>query len=145
MSEEETTSSTPYLKLCMIDDSAVDRIAFRYKMLAPETPFLRNVDLQYFDHPFESLEQYRQFDGVILDQELRGVQGTTIAQQIHHLDWTISIALITGLDPDFLPADIRDYVDAVGFKHGASRHKIDGEFGVLRAWVRGIARVKLRP
>lgn len=131
-----------HMRIAVIDDSKVDRAAFVHKMRSADSPWLRDVDIVSFDHPFTDLEEYRKFDVVILDQEMQGVKGTDVAQQIHAFDWHIPVVLVTGMNPNALPHDVRDYTWGLAFKHGASLHHTDGEFGVLRSVLRTVAAVR---
>lgn len=132
-----------FMRIAIVENSRVDALAMRAKMRSGDNPFLRDIELVFFDKPLPSIEDYRQYDGVILDQHLGDdILGTDIAQKIHAMDWHIPIMLATGDEPYNLPSDARDYLDAIAYKNSVGRGKTEGEFGTIRAWLRQIARVK---
>lgn len=138
------------LRLLMIDDSEADRVLFKQMMLGTDStsvnpsPWWRNVDLVMVAGPLPNMADYDAFDGIIVDFGLQGpVTGYDVAQQIHLHDWSKPIMLLTGYDPTHIPADAREWFDAIAFKLGTVKQRhLDDPYAVSRAFLRYISAIK---
>lgn len=131
------------IRLLVVDDSRVDRELFMALMLGDgKSSWLRDVTFTLVAGPLPDPQDYRAYDGVILDYHLSsGVTGMELASMIHQMDWRIPVMLMTGSAPDELPGDLHDYVDYVTFKDSITTgRRYDDLFGCTRAFVRSIAR-----
>ena len=133
------------IRLLLIDDSPLDRELFIALMTGDgDTPWLRNVVYDQTSKPLDNLEDYRKYDGVILDYNLRGpMTGYEVAKQINGFDWHIPIVILTGLPPSDVPVDVHDYVDYVTVKQiVCDGRQHDDQFGITRAFGRWLARIR---
>jgi CheY-like chemotaxis protein len=135
------------IRLLLVDDSRADRALF-VALLAgdPDHPWLRDVDIVAVDKPLDQVEQYAEYDGVLLDLSLGGgLTGLDIARQIHQFDWRIPTMVITGMHDDAIPVDALNYTDAVVPKQSARQRQTGDVFGVTRVFLRNIARARRGP
>lgn len=133
------------IRLLVIDDSRVDRVYLQALLTdGKDGSWLRNVELCMQSRPFETMEEYASYDGILIDMHLgAGLDGVEISRAIHRYNWRIPILLMTGAHPDSIPFDAHDFIDYVAFKQVAEPQRCyDDIFGSVRAMMRQIGRIK---
>ena len=133
------------VRLLWVEDSAADRVLYRELLTSGDSNdgWLDGLEIVDVAKPLDSVEAYREFDGIVLDLNLGAVNGLDLASQIHYFDWKIPILVLTGSEPGSIPLDAYADVDEIAYKQDALSP--DGSFyWAFKKWVRWIARVKER-
>jgi CheY-like chemotaxis protein len=131
------------VRLLWVEDSAADRVLYRELLSSGDSNdgWLDGLEIVDVAKPLDSVEAYREFDGVVLDLNLGAVNGLDLASQIHYFDWRIPILVLTGADAGSVTMDAYADVDEIAYKQDALSP--EGSFyWAFKKWVRWIARVK---
>lgn len=130
------------LKLCVVEESELDRGLFQAMMQSKKRPWLRDVACDYFARHIRKPEHYLHFDGVVMTYSN---ESCMVAKLIHTLDSHLPVALLMHSGADQAPSDIYDYAWQIATKPctGANRRSTDDVLGVMRAFLRTCAAVKL--
>jgi len=84
------------INLLMVDDSRIDRLA--QVMLFKDGLADFDLHITTVPQPLGTIEEYAQFDGLILDYDLLVVKGMALAKRIHAELPTMPIVIYTGME-----------------------------------------------
>ncbi len=113
-----------HLRLLVIDDDLVDRLAIRRAI----EQFGLNATVDEASHAEEALGKVATvaYDCLLLDQDMPGVSGVELAGKLRHAGWLMPIVFITGRDnteellPQAVDAGVTDFIP----KHDLSPRRL---------------------
>ena len=128
------------IRLAIIDDNPADLLRFtRIIKQSYMNPHV-TVHLATMTEPPSNIEALLSYDGLLLDERMGKYSGIDVAQDVHRLDWTVPIMILSGLPPTAEAFNnCLAYVDYVVSKD------FEGHFlQTFTAFVRQIHRVRFK-
>lgn len=126
------------VRLLMIDDNPADLMAFSRIIKKSYVNPQLSLKVATLTEPPTDRERLLSYDGLILDERMGATSGIDLAAEVHRLDWTIPIMIISGLPPE-----AEDFNNALAYVDYVVSKQQEGMFlQVFVAFVRQIQRVK---